>query len=69
MANYDVLESARETTVMCGDSCIAVFYGYVDSQAAFVNGSDRARRFVKREEYLEQVYAARDIPDSLLASS
>ena len=65
MAVYEILESARETTVMRDDRCIAVFYGH----GGFSNGVDLANRFVKREQYLEQVYEARNIPDSLLVNS
>lgn len=51
-SRYEILEDSHETSVYEGDELIAVFFG--DKRGI------RAQRFVDREEYLEQVYAARD---------
>lgn len=52
-SKYEVLDDGHETTVYHNNELVAVFYGG--------KRQIRAKRFVDREEYLEQVYAANNL--------
>lgn len=48
-STYEILEDAHETTVYKGNEVIAVFFG--------TERCAQSKRFVDREEYLEQGHA------------